>query len=478
MMILQKSRGINNYLEVSKTEIPDGYEGNMLVSNIFKYIPPTEIRVIDGCKTMYVKIDGMCTLVARYARFMPTKKDVKKLLRDISGCLKEMEEYLLDPGGLLIDARYILYNSNLDSYCFLYVPGRRESYKEQLKLLLEEIMKSYDHSDREGVMFLYDFYSGLLSDRFDPELFLSASQESGSAQNSDYGGSFHKNNYQNKPSQEMAEKSRASGIFFNNVESELTPDKKIINKNGVTGHNSKSEKHKSDSGLRNRGQKDKESKDNPDAIDRGYDWKLYIVTAVAALVVSVILIMMFGVSAIKFDILIITAALVYIVVNVLHIKEEIEMDSSMVMDTEVEELRPEIEDEAYKYDEEASYTLPESKVYEASAATDTTVLAASGIAQPVSRLIPRDTKKGEQILLIEGETRVGRQPQSCDYCLTDPSISRLHAILEKENGHFQILDPGSKNGTYLNDERIPVNQPVEAYYGDKISFAGLEYDAF
>ncbi|MCR5213453.1 MAG: DUF6382 domain-containing protein, partial [Eubacterium sp.] len=119
MMILQKSRGINNYLEISKVDIPFNYECNMLVSNIFEFIPPTELREIDGIRTMYVKIDGMCTLVARYKRFMPTMEDVKKLVRDISGCLSEMEEYLLDPGGLLIDARYILYNSNSDSYRFL-----------------------------------------------------------------------------------------------------------------------------------------------------------------------------------------------------------------------------------------------------------------------------------------------------------------------------------------------------------------------
>ena len=119
MMILQKSRGINNFLEISDVQVPLNYEAGMLTGNSFRFIPPTEIREMDSMRTLYVKIDGMCTFVARFARVKPSVEDVKKLCRDICGCLGELGEYLLDPGGLVIDSRYVLYNSEFDEY-FLY----------------------------------------------------------------------------------------------------------------------------------------------------------------------------------------------------------------------------------------------------------------------------------------------------------------------------------------------------------------------
>ena len=64
MMILQKSRGINNFLEISDVQVPLNYEAGMLTGNSFRFIPPTEIREMDSMRTLYVKI----VLTARAVR--------------------------------------------------------------------------------------------------------------------------------------------------------------------------------------------------------------------------------------------------------------------------------------------------------------------------------------------------------------------------------------------------------------------------
>ena len=50
-------------------------------------------------------------------------------------------------------------------------------------------------------------------------------------------------------------------------------------------------------------------------------------------------------------------------------------------------------------------------------------------------------------------TRVGRGTD-CDIILVDPLCSRVHAELEREDDGWWIRDTGSRNGTYLNGQRV------------------------
>ena len=42
----------------------------------------------------------------------------------------------------------------------------------------------------------------------------------------------------------------------------------------------------------------------------------------------------------------------------------------------------------------------------------------------------------------------------CDLVLTDPTVSRTHFVLEQQQGAFVIRDPGSTNGTWIDQHRI------------------------
>jgi FHA domain len=53
----------------------------------------------------------------------------------------------------------------------------------------------------------------------------------------------------------------------------------------------------------------------------------------------------------------------------------------------------------------------------------------------------------------------------------DPGVSRSHAMLEKlRDGSYAVIDPGSTNGTRINDEPnpIPPNQPIPLADGDRV----------
>jgi hypothetical protein len=51
----------------------------------------------------------------------------------------------------------------------------------------------------------------------------------------------------------------------------------------------------------------------------------------------------------------------------------------------------------------------------------------------------------------------------------DPGVSRLHAVLiGQADGGWAVLDPGSENGTLLNDKEIPIGVPVPLHDGDRV----------
>ena len=74
---------------------------------------------------------------------------------------------------------------------------------------------------------------------------------------------------------------------------------------------------------------------------------------------------------------------------------------------------------------------------------------------------------------IEGRNRpatpgmtIGRA--GCDVDLSDPDVSRRHAVVRGVDGGLAVEDLGSKNGTFVNDSRI--SGIVEISPGDRVRF--------
>ncbi len=80
-----------------------------------------------------------------------------------------------------------------------------------------------------------------------------------------------------------------------------------------------------------------------------------------------------------------------------------------------------------------------------------------------------DTATGlsPRFALSEGVHPVGRDPGSA-LILTDPSVSRRHAEISVAAGSATIRDLGSRNGTWINEQRI--DEPVALRPGDRIRF--------
>lgn len=68
--------------------------------------------------------------------------------------------------------------------------------------------------------------------------------------------------------------------------------------------------------------------------------------------------------------------------------------------------------------------------------------------------------------LSANETQIGKGPRN-DIVIADPAVSTAHAAIRIHEGKFTLTDLGSRNGTYVNGERIEGTRPLN--HGDVIA---------
>lgn len=94
--------------------------------------------------------------------------------------------------------------------------------------------------------------------------------------------------------------------------------------------------------------------------------------------------------------------------------------------------------------------------------------------QRVPRLVVQGgEQKGREIPLAEKTLTMGRLEDNT-IVIVDRLASRRHAMLERQHGQYAIRDVGSRNGTFVNGERIA--EPLVLRDGDEIQI-GLEFKA-
>ncbi len=84
------------------------------------------------------------------------------------------------------------------------------------------------------------------------------------------------------------------------------------------------------------------------------------------------------------------------------------------------------------------------------------------------RVIPAQAPAFEVPILYTAT--IGRTPENTVCLNFSPTVSRQHAIIRCHNGYeYQLMDLGSRNGTYVNDQRVVM--PVTLQTGARIRIA-------
>ena len=88
-------------------------------------------------------------------------------------------------------------------------------------------------------------------------------------------------------------------------------------------------------------------------------------------------------------------------------------------------------------------------------------------APPVANPAPLVFPPGNGVRFTIGRTR------DCDLCLTDLSVSRMHALLVRREDGWVLSDLGSHNGTRLNGWLV--REPVQVRPGDRVEFGSMAF---
>ena len=148
----------HNYLSVKvlDKQSKNSYQMKMIERNNISGLLNVCQRNIDGETYLYYEISSLQTLKSMYEfRKMDRSKTIS-LLCGLSKIFREIKSYLLGDNGLILKPEYIFLNWEREEVFFVFYPYGNEKSSEQLKLLLEFLVRVIDHGDEQLTDTIYD----------------------------------------------------------------------------------------------------------------------------------------------------------------------------------------------------------------------------------------------------------------------------------------------------------------------------------
>lgn len=83
---------------------------------------------------------------------------------------------------------------------------------------------------------------------------------------------------------------------------------------------------------------------------------------------------------------------------------------------------------------------------------------------------------GDDIIKVDKKSvLIGRMESFVDHIVNSNAVGKVHAEIVNEDGIHYVIDCSSRNGTYVNDDRIVSNTKIKINNNDVIRFANKEY---
>lgn len=392
---------------------------------------PFHIRREDENVSIYYNITSKISLSQYLERKKLNKKELLDLLRRITRNLMLNSNYLLDLASFVVDESYIYINPATAEVSLVYIPASSdmdamETYKFFLKNL---IVNSASIDDNAKDNYLQRILNYLKSETFSL-------------------GSFNRliidlrnSGGLNDPVSKSIQAQRGKAVGEEAAAAGYAPRGGSL-KNEVVGKTAET-KH-----------------------------MLGIILLQLLVILAVAIVCLFMMSQAMGDmvsvsgVLIIAAALDILVMKRIAGKQGIQHRAGE-MDCNNAIQRP----EHRSYKEKHQVT---SKAAEVLRACDTVMMSeVTGSKHPYLESV--GAHSGERVIINKDKFVIGRLGSMVDHIVPGGTVGKLHAEITFNEGMFSIRDLNSKNGTYLNDVRIPSNKECEIRNNDRIRVSDFEY---
>lgn len=417
-------------LDFSNGIEPFSHQVEIINQNPCSAFVPFHIRCKDEFAGIYYNITSKISLSQYLERKQLNKKELLDLLRSINGSLLLHSNYLLDLSGFLLDKHFIYINPATAEVSLIYIPISNEidaldAYKTFLKDLIVNSASVDDNARDNYLQRILNYFKSDAFSLVDFNRLIMDLRNSGGL-----------NEPFNKPIQGY--RSAADG------------EKAVTNcastgKSHMGKQAGKTEKSRQIFGI--------------------VLVQLLIILA-AAIAWLFLLSQSMADMASALGIFIIAAAFDFLIINRLTGKR-IRQHAEIEEDTPKAPLRP---GRSVRKDSPRITPKPPDILR----ACDTVMISESSEEEYVY-LEGVGIHKGEKAIINKKKFVVGRLGSMVDHIVQDSTVGKLHAEITERDGAYCIRDLNSKNGTYINDERIPSNNEYEIKPNDRIRFSNFEY---
>ena len=112
-------------------------------------------------------ISGKVSLQATHEKTKLSGEDIKRLIHALLHTMQEIQKYMLDGTGILLEPEYIYCQG--EAYFFCYYPPCKLELKEEFHKLTEFFVREVDYKDKEGVHLAYTLHKATMEEHYSIE---------------------------------------------------------------------------------------------------------------------------------------------------------------------------------------------------------------------------------------------------------------------------------------------------------------------
>lgn len=455
----------HNYLilKCGGTGAGEGYQSRMLMSGKMERMLKCSVRNINGEAFFYYDISSKVTLENLYRRRKMSYEQVWDLFRQMDVIYRTLDDFFMEEAGLLVHPDSIYYDLSSEKYFGIYYPGKDGITENSYEPLMDFLLNHTDTGSRELTELVYRIYEMSEEPSFsivDALLLFDEGEKIPAAENPIREG-IHTQIAKGSIVEEKEEKTAA-------IPAPVQDDQDICVSPEVVW----------------------EEKEEIPYVHRKKNRTFYSFFAILSLCgigaavwlclhfilterETLLLICCSGVMGLCF-----LFSVVQLILSAKKDKKREQEEEELLWDIEDEfrEERPiAIQDILDTHIDVQTERRQKEGREGAAVQCGETVFVDMRKQKTEYKLYSLDKKNKKHIDLTQFPFSIGKMPGCVDCVLTDDSVSRLHARLEKQGEKIFLTDMNSTNGTYKNGLRMEPSETVEIEPGDEIRFGKLNY---
>lgn len=437
----------HNYLilKCKNMEERERYQYHMLASNKMERLLKCSVRNINGETYFYYDISSKVTFENYYQGKQMTYEQVRDFFLQVDSIYQSIGEFFMEEAGLVLYPDSIYYDLTSGKYFGLYYPGMSEEEKPYERLM-DFLINHIDNGNQKLADIVYQIYE------MSGEQFFSWAEAVKLFGNAD----------EDIPKPDIV----ISGMAENNGE-----------RSGQNAYDDNEEEY-SDFCRESSSVKAKK-------IGKGnIFYYVFAVMALCGIIGTLWVYLNYELSAEEMLIVVcclgvmglcLVFSLIQILLSGKKMRREEEKEKELLRDIE-DEFREEravslrdVLDKNMDIAVAGGFAPQQMRDY------GETVFIDTGKQKAEYKLYAMDKKNKKHIELTQFPFTIGKMAGCVDCVLTDDSISRLHARIERRDEKILLTDMNSMNGTYKNGLRMEPSETVEIEPGDEIRFGKLNY---